>query len=299
MTTLDTLKALTGHRVHFTHLQFHSYGKSKKGRIKSAAREISDFFNAHPEFTCDVGQLVFGPATTMTADSPMQFNLHRLTGNKWANTDVEMETGAGIVPIVYQPKVLVNAVQWCIGLELLLLIKNPWQIMMSTDHPNAGPFTDYPHIIRLLMDKDYRNAMMDTLHPDTERYTILRDLDREYTCEEIAVITRSGPAKALGLRQKGHLAGGADGDVAIYKVQQDKEKMFRYPTYVIKDGRIVVKDGEITDSFRGRRFMVNPDAEQELAPELHSIFEQFYTVELANFAVEEEYCSRPEVVPCI
>ena len=143
-TTLETMKTLTGHNVHFTHIQYHSYGATKKGRIQSASREIAEFINAHPEFTCDVGQIVFGPATTMTADSPMQYRLHKITGNKWANTDVELETGAGIVPITYRPEVLVNAVQWCIGLELMLLIKNPWQIFMSTDHPNAGPFTDYP-----------------------------------------------------------------------------------------------------------------------------------------------------------
>jgi len=297
-TTLETMKTLTGHNVHFTHIQYHSYGATKKGRIQSASREIAEFINAHPEFTCDVGQIVFGPATTMTADSPMQYRLHKITGNKWANTDVELETGAGIVPITYRPEVLVNAVQWCIGLELMLLIKNPWQIFMSTDHPNAGPFTDYPVIIRLLMDADYRNAVFETLHPDTRQYTHLKDLKREYTYEEIAIITRSGTAKSLGLPKKGHLGNGADGDVAIYRVHPDKEKMFRYPTHVLKDGQVVVKDAEIVDSFRGRRFFVEPDAEHTLAPDLTEDFLQYYSVELSSFPVQDAYISRPEVIPC-
>lgn len=298
LTTLETMKALTGHRVHFTHQQFHAYGKAKNGKIKSAARELAEFMNSHPEFTCDAGQIVFGPATTMTADSPMQFNLHKITGNKWANTDVEMETGSGIVPMVYRPDVLINAVQWCIGLELLLLVKNPWQIMMSTDHPNAGPFTDYPRIIRMLMDADYRNAIVDSLHPDTCRYTHLRDITREYTVEEIAIITRSAPARSLGLERKGHLAPGADADIAIYKIHPDKEKMFRFPTHVLKDGLVVFEDGQIKQSFKGRRHIVDPDASRELETELREDFDKYYTVELANFPVEDAYVSRPEVIPC-
>jgi formylmethanofuran dehydrogenase subunit A len=297
-TTLETMKTLSGHNVHFTHIQYHSYGITNKGRIQSAAREVAEFVNAHPEFTCDVGQIVFGPATTMTADSPMQYRLHEITGNKWANTDVELETGAGIVPITYRPDSLVNAVQWCIGLEHMLLIKSPWQIFMSTDHPNAGPFTDYPVIIRLLMDADFRNAVFDTLHPDTVKYTNLKDLKREYTFEEIAIITRSGTAKSLGLERKGHLGTGADADVAIYRTHANREKMFRFPTHVLKDGQIVVKDAEIVDSFRGRRFFVEPDADRNLSPELTKDFLQYYSVELSSFPVQKEYISRPEVIPC-
>lgn len=297
-TTLETMQALAGHRVHFTHLQFHSYGMTKKGGIRSAAREIAEYLNEHPEFTCDVGQIVFGPATTMTADSPMQYRLHRMTGNKWSNSDVEMETGAGIVPMMYRPSVLVNAIQWSIGLELLLLVKNPWQIVLTTDHPNAGPFTAYPQIIRLLMDRDYRNSMLDQLHLKAVRYTNLKDLTREYTLEEIAVITRAAPAKALGLSHKGQLGVGSDADVAIYRIQPDKEKMFSRPAYVLKDGKIVVRDGDIVQSFKGRRLLVDPEGSKILLPDLAQDFADYYSIALANFAVQDEYLSRPEVIPC-
>ncbi|MEL7567082.1 MAG: formylmethanofuran dehydrogenase subunit A [Dehalobacterium sp.] len=297
-TTLETMQALAGHRVHYTHLQFHSYGITKKGGIKTAAWEIAEYLNQHPEFTCDVGQIVFGPATTMTADSPMQFRLHRMTGNKWSNGDVEMETGSGIVPMMYRPSVLINAIQWCIGLELLLLVKNPWQIILTTDHPNAGPFTSYPQIIRLLMDRDYRNFMFEQLHPKTVKYTHLKELTREYTLEEIAVITRSAPARALGLGQKGQLGISADGDVAIYRLQPDIEKMFAKPAYVLKDGRIVVQNGEVAESFRGRRLLVDPDGAKVILPDLAQDFANYYTVALANFAVQDAYLSRPEVIPC-
>lgn len=302
-TTLETMKTLTGHRVHFTHLQFHSYGITPKGGLKSAAPEIAEFMNAHPEFTCDAGQIVFGPVTTMTADSPMQFHLHKTTGNKWGSFDVEMETGSGIVPLRYRPSVLFNASQWCIGLELLLLIRNPWQIVLTTDHPNAGPFTAYPQIIRLLMDADYRNSVIETLHPKVGRYTHLKDLKREYTLEEIAIITRSGPAKALGLSNKGHLGPGADGDLVIYQPHKDKEKMFASPVYVIKDGRIIVRDGIALQSFGGKRLVALPYGLKDLADgslpkELAQDFADYYSISLRNFAVQDDYLPRVEVISC-
>ncbi len=179
------MRALEGYGAHLTHLQFHSYGLTSKGSIRSAAPEIAEYLNTHPEFTCDVGQIVFGPATTMTADSPMQFRLHQLSGNKWSNTDIEMETGSELCLCVIKTVVVINAIQWCIGLELLLLVKNPWQIFLTTDHPNAGPFTAYPQIIRMLMDSDYRRSMMEQLHPKAVRYTNLKDINREYSLEEI------------------------------------------------------------------------------------------------------------------
>lgn len=297
-TTLETMRTLEGLRTHFTHLQFHSYGMTKKGFIKSAAAEIADYLNKHPEFTCDIGQLVFGPATTMTADAPMQFRLHQLSGNKWINSDIEMETGSGIVPMRYRPSALINAVQWCIGLELLLLLKNPWQVVLTTDHPNAGPFIAYPKIIRLLMDKDYRQARIEELNPTALKRTDLKDLEREYTMEEITIITRSAPAKILGLSQKGHLGTGADADVAIYRDQKDKEKMFAKAEYVLKDGKIVVKNGEILASVPGRRFFVEPDASKTLLPDMVGDFNKYYTVQLSNFAVEDEYLWRPAEIPC-
>ncbi len=297
-TTLATLKTLDGLPFHMTHLQFYSYGKTKSGGVRSAAREIADFLNNHPHMTFDVGQVVFGSTTTMTADSPMEYHLHRLTGNKWINGDVEMETGSGVVPMKYRPSVLINAVQWCIGLELMLLLKNPWQAVLTTDHPNAGPFTSYPQIIKLLMDKDCREAMRLKLHPKAAQCTCLAELDREYSLEEIAIITRAAPARILGLTDKGHLGAGARGDVAIYREQPDKEKMFSTPAYVLKDGKLVVKDGKPLQTFIGRRLIVEPEGSRILSPDLVNDFRNYYSVELGNFAVQENYLPRPEVIPC-
>jgi formylmethanofuran dehydrogenase subunit A len=298
ITTLETMQTLDGLPFHLTHLQFHAYGKNEKGMLKSAAQELADYINEHPNVTCDVGQMVFGPATTMTADAPMQYRLHVATGHKWINNDVEMESGAGVVPLLYKPTSLINAIQWCIGLELLLLIKNAWQIILTTDHPNAGPFSAYPQIIRLLMDRDYRAGQMEALHPRVGRHTVLEQLTREYTLEEIAIVTRSAAAKTLGLQQRGNLRVGSCGDIAVYRLQEDKQQMFTLPAYVFKDGVPVVRDGQATQSPQGRRLLVQPDCDAVLPDDLAQEFHRYYSITLANFPVQEEYVPKPEVISC-
>ena len=86
---------------------------------------IIEYVNGHPELSVDVGQVMFGPATTITADGPVEYLLHKSSGRKWVNIDIELETGCGIVPLLYKDKAAVSALQWAIGLELFLLSKRP------------------------------------------------------------------------------------------------------------------------------------------------------------------------------
>src|SRR5262249_8296920 len=152
---------------------------------------------------------------------------------KWGNLDVENETGCGIVPYVYRERNIVNAVQWAAGLELLLLIDDPWRVFLTTDHPNGGCFWRYPEIIQLLMDVDFRKQQINQLPAAARGRIALADLDRQYTLSDIAIITSAGPARALGLSRKGHLGVGADADITIYKQRPEDSFLFSYPRYVL------------------------------------------------------------------
>jgi len=65
----------------------------------------------------------------------------------------------------------------------------------------------------------------------------LPNLDREYTLNELCIVTRAGNAKNLGLKDRGHLGIGAIGDVSIYKLDpenftgHDIEKAFSSAAY--------------------------------------------------------------------
>src|SRR2546422_1042781 len=195
-TTLETMRALAGRRAHFTHLQFHSYGGEPGKSWKSAAKEVIEHVNAHPEVSADVGQVMFGPATTLTADAPVEYLLHASSGKRWVNVDIELETGCGIVPYSYKEQAAVAALQWAIGLELFLLAQDPWRVVLSTDHPNGGSFLSYPELIRLLMDRGYRDERLKQVNQKLVAGSALADgLAREYTLSEIAIVTRAGPAR--------------------------------------------------------------------------------------------------------
>ena len=69
---------------------------------------------------------------------------------------------------------------YAIGLEIFLLIDDPWRVFLTTDHPNGAPFTSYPHLIRLLMDRSFRNDMLQKINPDAAAASELPHLEREY-----------------------------------------------------------------------------------------------------------------------
>jgi formylmethanofuran dehydrogenase subunit A len=298
-TTVETIKALEGRRAHFCHVQFLSYGGERGKGPRSGAAELARAINEHPNITVDVGQMVFGEATTMTSDGPLEYRLHQLTGNKWLNDDVEGETGGGVVPMQYKRNNPVNATQWLIGLELFLLIDEPWRVFLTTDHPNGGPFIYYPHLIKLLMDRDYRTQALEGIHRRSRKGALLAELDREYSLYEIAIITRAGTARALGLKSKGHLGAGADADVAIYVPQDDKEEMFARPRYVLKGGEIVVRDGQIVRECQGRTLYVNPSYDPGIEADLRAHFEECYTISFDNYPVAPEYLPHGTVIPCV
>jgi formylmethanofuran dehydrogenase subunit A len=293
-TTLDTMRTLSGRQAHFAHLQFHSYGGKPGAGMRSRAPELLDYLAGHPETTADVGQVMFGPAVTMTADAQVSAVLRDLDGGKWLNHDTEVETGCGIVPYTYKAGNYVHALQWGIGLELFLLGKDPWQVMLSTDHPNGGSFLSYPKLIRLLMDRGFREDQMGRANQKAIRRTALLDgLDREYTLNEIAIITRAAPARRLGLRDKGHLGIGADADVTIYHDREDREEMFATPRYVIKGGEVAVEEGDLRRADDGVLLSSHAGFDPEVDQVLEPLFGDRYTVAFEHYPVRDPALREP------
>jgi formylmethanofuran dehydrogenase subunit A len=297
-TTLETMRVLEGNRAHLAHLQYHAYGGDDWGTIRSESVAVAEYFNAHPNLTTDAGAVLFGNTVTITADGPWQHLLYQLTGRKWGNLDVENETGCGVVPYAYKPGSPANAVQWAVGLELLLLINDPWRVYLTTDHPNGAAFWRYPEIIRLLMDVDFRREQLKAIPAKVLKRIVLPELNRQYTLSEIAIITSAGPARALGLPQKGHLGVGADADVAIYNEDPDVSHVFAYPRYVIKGGELIIEEGEMRNVVEGREFAVRPAYDETIEAYLRPLFQQYYTMSFDNYPVAPERVHGLHVVDC-
>lgn len=297
-TTLETMRALDGHRGHLTHIQFHSYGggADDQGTFCSRVAPLAEYINRHSRLTVDVGQVLFGDTTSMTGDGPLGYFLHKVTGRKWFNGETECEAGCGIVPIEYKDKSLIHALQWAIGLEWYLFVDDPWRIAMSTDHPNGGSFLAYPEIVALLMSRDYRREVLKRLPEGVKARCQLAELDREYSLAEIAIITRAGPARILGLKKKGHLGPGADADITVYAPNPDRRVMFELPRFVFKAGELIVEQGEIRSVPYGPTHIVEPVYDASIVQNVKPWFEQNYSLQFANFAVGEEYLTHGKSV---
>ena len=299
-TTLETMKALGDSRGHLSHIQFHSYGggEADENTFNSKVVELAEYVDAHPNITVDVGQVLFGETTTMTADGPLGYYLSNSFGGKWFSSDTEMESGCGITPIEYKNTSLVHSLQWAIGLEWYLLAKDPWRVVMSTDHPNGGSFLAYPEIVQLLMDRTYREEMLKHVHPAVLERSTLAGLTREYSLYEICIITRSGPARILGLANKGHLGPGADADITIYTPNDDKKVMFELPRVVIKSGVVIVDQGEVREPANGKLLYVAPEWDISIETDLAAWFERYYSVRFRNYPIPLDYLHEPEEVAC-
>jgi formylmethanofuran dehydrogenase subunit A len=287
-TTLASMETLAGRRSHFTHLQFHSYGGEPGKSWSSAAAKVMEYVNAHSEVSVDVGQVMFGPALTITADAPVEYLLHKSSGRRWTNIDIELESGCGIVPLAYKEKAAVSALQWVVGLELFLLSQDPWRVVLSTDHPNGGSFLSYPALIQLLMDRTVRDDGLKQVNQKFLAGSALADgLTREYTLNEIAIVTRAGPARLLGLRAKGHLGVGADADVTIYSRDPDIARMFAAPRYVLKAGSVIVEEGQLRRAPAGRRLRLAPGYDDAVVSDLRKHFEAYSSVSFDNYPVRD------------
>jgi formylmethanofuran dehydrogenase subunit A len=288
-TTLNTIAGIEGLPMHLTHIQFHSYGQEGDRKFSSGAAQIAEALNKNRNITADVGQILFGQTVTASGDSMRQFaNAHHASPNKWVCMDIECDAGCGVVPFKYRDKNFVNALQWCIGLEIFLLAEDPWRIFLTTDHPNGAPFTSYPHLIRLLMDRSFRNDRLASINPDAAALSTLGSIAREYSLYEIAIMTRAGAAKILGLGDRGHLGVGAAADITVYALRDDKEAMFAKPDYVFKDGELVVKDGEVVHVVWGNLHTVKPDFDRPgIEARLKPYFDRYHTMKMDNFVIQD------------
>ena len=256
-----------------------------------------------------MGFVTLDETTTMTADGPFEHHLTELNHLKWANADVELETAAGVVPYVYSPDVFVSGVQWAVGLELALLSKDMMRCHITTDHPNAGPFTRYPRVLKWLMSQKARDEQIKAFKASDKvvSQSQIAEIDRELSLFEVAQMTRAGPAKVLGLAHMyGGLKPGMDADVAVYDFNPEKEhkpdeieKAFSQVKFLWKTGTPIITDGEIVSHGNKRTLWVNAKVKDnpQVMRDVHDKFLKYYTVSEKNYEVTgKHFIPNPFVI---
>lgn len=308
--TLDELNITKGIAVgsdsgrvqntHITHAQFNSFGGDEWRTFNSKADEIAKYINQNDHVTADSGNVIYGDATTMTADSPAEWALYKMTHNKLISNDTEAEDGVGILPFLYSKKSPVHSVMWAIGLELSLLT-DPWKMFVTTDHPNAGVFLDYPLIYSWLLSKKTRMEEAESSHGWALKRTGLGGIDKEYSFYELVIATVAGPARSLGVaKREGHFSNGAAANVAIWDINPLEDDLSRDPqvdklattAYTIKNGEIVVKDGTVVSAPMAPLDVAHAHVDYEIQrtveEELKTKFKRYYTVQFENYIVDPD-----------
>jgi formylmethanofuran dehydrogenase subunit A len=301
-TALATIAAAEGRRLHLAHLQFYAYGREGPRGFSSAAPRLAEAINANRNVTADIGQVMFGQTVTISSDVLRQFGAR---GQAHPRKSVIMDgegNGGGIVPYRYRRSDFYNAVQWAAGLELFLLIEDPWRVFFTTDHPNGAPFTAYPDLLALLMDRTLRARTIATLPKEAMDLTTLPSITREYALAEIAIMTRAAPARLLGLADRGHLGQGALADIAVYRGQYDTAAMFRDAELVLKAGVPVIRHGQPVSLPAGSGLAVAPGYDAAIESRMADFYERTYGVSHTAFDVPEAHLLGRrhafETVPC-
>ena len=121
-------------------------------------------------------------------------------------------------------------------------------------------------------------------------------------------MARAGPAKALGRSSMyGSLAKGADGNVAIYNLDANTlpsdpeliEAAFQNTAYTVKEGVVVVKDGDIVAEPHKYTLWTKVNGIPDNTQLMHDLKEKFdknYTVNFDNYAVFDEHLHNPRAI---
>ena len=138
------------------------------------------------------------------------------------------------------------------------------------------------------MDRNFRNQELEKINKDSQNNSILKSLKREYSLYEIAILTRAGPAKVLGLNNIGHLGEGAKADITVYNEYKDKEIMFDNPFLVLKDGQIIVKNGTIKKVVNGKLYIADTEYDQNIKKEIGIYFEKYLGRKMSSFEIQNQ-----------
>ena len=81
--------------------------------------------------------------------------------------------------------------------------------------------------------------------------------------------------------------------MTIYDDRADREEMFATPRYVIKGGRVVVRDGELVEPLSGDLLRVDVPHDPAVEDVLRERFEDRYTVQFESYPVREPWLLEP------
>ena len=239
-TTLATIAGMEGRRIHLTHLQFHSYGKDGQADSPPVRRRSPSWSTAAPNVSCrrrpghvrpDRDRVRRhdepGPQRPLRPAEEVGRHGHRVRCRlrRPAIPLPRPELGQRAA-MVRRPR----AVPAGRGPLARLPDHRPPQRRALHHLPAPDPAADGPQLPRA------------TCWPRSTRVraplSALDGIDREYTLHEIAIVTRAGPARILGIQGRMAISAPAPWPTSpSTRTMPDRERMFSQPALLLKAGR--------------------------------------------------------------
>jgi len=251
--------------------------------------ELIDFFNKNIKFDLDIGFVGFNPINPIMTSDRRFFNSFKNLNEKRpvVRESLESEGDSFIGVREFNKRNVDHCNLWGNALDLALNIKNKWQVQFSVNFPIYSDIKNTPLIYEWLMNKNSRERFMKDMNTEfLKKHPIVNNSD-EYSFKDLIIITRSSPAKSLGLEKyKGNLGLGADGDLNLLNINIDtldssKQveeiiKAFQNIEYVIKEGNIVKKQDDFALNYPGKIFWSKGNANIEKSATILNKKREFY-----------------------
>ena len=146
-------------------------------------------------------------------------------------------------------------------MEIFLLIDDPWRVLLTTDHPIGPPFTAYPDLVRLADETTTFAHQQLAKLPTMRLASGAAATHPRISLDEIAIMTRAGPARTARPERSRPPGCGRGADIAIYREGLIRRN-FRAAARVFKDGDCVARDGNVSRYRFGALSIVAPEADR-------------------------------------
>jgi formylmethanofuran dehydrogenase subunit A len=257
--------------------------------------ELIKFYNENQDFDMDLGFVGFDVINPVITSDRHLINKLNNSANpyKIVRSSVESEGDSFATLRKFSTKNIEDCIMWANAIDLALSI-TPWQLQFSVNYPNYSDIMNLPEIACWLVSHDAREQFMKDMDTTFSKDNSLITNSKELTFNDFAILTRSSPAKSLGIGSiKGNLGLGADGDLNILNlnlndtdISRDYEKFksaLSNIEYVIKAGEIIKNHEKINLDCSGKILWASGKPEKEDNKSILAKKETFYQKYYSNF----------------
>jgi len=257
--------------------------------------ELIKFYNENQDFDMDLGFIGFNAINPLITSDRRLINklINSTNSNKLIRASVESEGDSFATLRKFSKKKKEDCSMWANAIDLALNI-SPWQLQFSVNYPNYADISNLPEIASWLMSNNAREQFMNDMEASFLKDNSLNSNDKILTFNEFIILTRSSPAKSLGIGSiKGNLGLGADGDLNILNLNLNNTDISRdYVKFksalsniecVIKAGEIIKNHEKINLESSGKILWASGKPEKEDIKSILAKKEDFYQKYGSNF----------------